>query len=764
MPWNVAKRIRNVEIRPFWIGSSDRFWYRRQTETGHEFIVVDAATGRRLPAFDHGKLADALQRSGVAADPGDLPFDHVTYADGSTIDFVAGKKPWRYDLRAGELTAGPYAPSDAEIASPDGRWAAFLKGHDIALREIATGRLRMLTTDGEAHWAYGKSPDSNLSTITYRRAGVTPPPAVLWSPDSRLVFTHRIDERRVKPLHLHQSVPEDGSVRPVMHEIRVPMVGDDHLTMAQHLIVAVDSGRMTNIEGPAQLFANGSTIERDRAWWSEDGRFVYFVDHSRGEKSYTLCRVEAATGKLHRIKEERGATFVEPNLTPAERVNIRTLPGGKEIVWFSQADGWGHLYLCDGETGAIKNRITHGEWVVRDILHVDPGNRTILFAAGGIDSAFDPYLRLVCRASLDGGKVEVLTPEEMDHSVAVRHPRLLIAVPLDVHKPAPLGVSPSGKFFVETQSRIDRPPVSQLRDATDGRVIATLEVGDISEIERDGWRWPERFKVKAADGKTDLYGALWLPTGFEAGRKYPVLDFIYPGPQRIQTPKHSFVGDFSGLRAYVLAQAFAELGLAVVTLDARGTPLRSKAFIDYHYGRMESGGGLDDHVAGFRQLAATRPYLDLDRVGITGHSGGGFASTRALFLYPDFYKVAVASSGNHDQRGYLQQWGEKYQGLMAEGASYDAQANASIAHRLKGKLMLAYADMDDNVPPALTLQVASALIDADKDFDLLVMPNRNHLSIYRDSYFFRRTFEYFLRHLVGVEPEPGYRMSGVDDA
>jgi dipeptidyl-peptidase-4 len=290
-------------------------------------------------------------------------------------------------------------------------------------------------------------------------------------------------------------------------------------------------------------------------------------------------------------------------------------------------------------------------------------------------------------------------------------------------------------------------------------VIATLEEADVGEVVDKEWRWPEPFKVKAADRKTDLYGAIWLPTDFDPKKSYPVLDLIYPGPQRTQTPIQSFTADASGVGSFLLPRAFAELGMVVVTIDGRGTPLRSKSFHDAWYGKMETAGGLEDHIAGLKQLAKDRPYMDLERVGITGHSGGAFASTRAMFQYPNFYKVAVASSGNHDQRGYMQQWGEKYQGLMSDGVSYDAQANASIAHRLEGKLMLAYADMDDNVAPALTLQVVDALIKANKDFDFLVMPNHNHSTIYRDGYFYRRTFEFFLRHLVGIDVEPGYKLA-----
>jgi dipeptidyl-peptidase-4 len=764
LPWVMAKRVRNAQVLPHWIGTEDRFWYRQETKGGAVFVIVDAATGRKSPAFDHDRLAKGMsQATKQKISPGALPFSWFTFTpDLQAIDFAALGRSWRFNLGFGKPEPGQGRLSDAELPSPDGRLVAFLKGPDIWIREQATGIERALTTDGAERFAYGKSPDSNLTTITWKRTGSTPPPALLWSPDSRRVLTHRLDERRVRPLHLHQSVPEDGSVRPVLHEIRVPFPGDrdEELAYAHHLAIEVETGKQVFAEVTPQIAGNGAPVEKARVWWDDDGRVAWILDIGRAEKWFRLLRFDTDTGKVRIVREERGKTFVEPNLSMQERPNIRTLDGGKEIIWYSQEDGWAHLYLVDGETGATKNRITGGKWVVREILHVDPVHRTVLFVALGITPRINPYLRQVCLARLDGGPVKVLTLEPVDHQVATVQPRALIAVPLEVHRPRPHGISPSGRYFVETQSTISQAPVSYLRDAADGRVITTLEEADVSEVVGGDWRWPEEVKLKAADRKTDIYGAIWLPTDFDPKKRYPVLDLIYPGPQRIQTPHHSFTADATNMRQYLFPRAFAELGMIVVTLDGRGTPLRSKAFHDHWYGKMETAGGLEDHIAGLKQLAKDRPYMDLDRVGITGHSGGGFASTRALFQYPEFFKVAVSSSGNHDQRGYMAHWGEKYQGLMSEGVSYEAQVNASIAHRLEGKLMLAYADMDDNVPPALTLQIVDALIKANKDFDLLVMPNHNHLSIYRDGYFFRRTFEFFLRHLVGVEPEPGYKLPG----
>lgn len=766
LPWVMAKNVRNAQVMAHWIADQDRFWYRQETKGGALFWIVDAATGKRTPAFDHERMAKGMSRvlkRKIA--PDGLGISGFTFTpDLKAIDFVAHGRSWRFNLAVGKPEAAPAPLTDAELPSPDGRWIAFLKGPNLWVRDAKTGKERALTKDGEERFAYGKSPDTNLTAITWKRAKALPPPALVWSPDSRFVLTHKLDERKVRPLHLHQSVPEDGSVRPVIHEIRQPFPGDrdDELAYAHHLTIEVATGKQIFAEVTPQLVGNGSTIERGRVWWDEDSKTAFIVDVGRAEKWMRLLRLDTATGKVRVIREERSKTFVEGNLQPSHRPNIRTLPGGKEVVWFSQEDGWAHLYLL-GEKGKTKSRITSGKWAVLDLLHVDPMARTVLFTAGGITPRMDPYMRQVCCASLDGGPVTVLTQEQVDHFVATVQPQTLIVLPLDIHRPKPSGVSPSGKYFVETQSTITTLPASYLRASLDGRVIAKLEETEADDVLRNDWRWPEAFKVKAADKKSDIYGAIWLPSDFDPKKRYPVLDLIYPGPQRTQTPNQSFTADGNGMRQFLFPRAFAELGMIVVTIDGRGTPLRSKAFHDHWYGRMETAGGLEDHMAGLKQLAKERPYMDLSRVGITGHSGGGFASTRALFLYPEFFKVAASSSGNHDQRGYSQGWGEKYQGLMSEGASYAAQVNASIAHRMQGKLFLSYADMDDNVAPALTLQVCDALIKANKDFELLVMTNHNHLSIYRNGYFFRRTFEFFLRELVGVDVEPGYKLKGQGD-
>jgi dipeptidyl aminopeptidase/acylaminoacyl peptidase len=357
----------------------------------------------------------------------------------------------------------------------------------------------------------------------------------------------------------------------------------------------------------------------------------------------------------------------------------------------------------------------------------------VYFTATGREPGSDPYYRKLYRVGLDGSGLTLLTPEEADHTITL---------------------SPSRRYFVDHYSRVDLAPKTVLR-AIDGRVVRPLEEADVSRLLATGWKWPERFTVKAADGVTDIYGVIYRPSTFNAGRRYPVIDEVYPGPQINIVPAKFTTGGN--------ARAIAELGFIVVNIDGRGTPYRSKAFHDYQYGKLELAGGLEDHVAGLRELAARAPYIDLSRVGVYGHSGGGYMSARAMMRYPDFFKVAVSSSGNHDQRGYVADWGEMYMGLPVDH-HYDAQANATLAAQLKGKLLLAYGDLDDNVPPALTIQLIAALEAANRDYDLLVVPNGNHGSTALSPYFLRRRWDYFVRYLLGATPPADYEITKPDDA
>jgi dipeptidyl aminopeptidase/acylaminoacyl peptidase len=402
------------------------------------------------------------------------------------------------------------------------------------------------------------------------------------------------------------------------------------------------------------------------------------------------------------------------------------------VIWFSERDDWGHLYLYDLATGRLKNRITSGEWNVTQLLRVDEQNRVLYFLAVGREKGRDPYFSHFYRIGFDGRDLRLLTPEDGNHEISL---------------------SPSGRYFVDNYSKPDVPPVSVLRDA-EGRLLLVLEKADISRLVAAGWKPPIPFTVKARDGVTDLYGLMYRPTNFDPARKYPIVNHIYPGPQTGSVGSRSFApsrGD---------AQALAELGFIVVEIDGMGTPWRSKKFHEAYYGDMGDN-TLPDQVAGMKELAQRYPWIDIERAGIYGHSGGGYAAAGAMFRYPDFFKVGVSQAGNHDNRCYEDDWGEKWQGLLRRNPdgtdNYESQANQNFAGNLKGKLLLAHGTMDSNVPPYNTLLVVDALIKANKDFDLLLLPNRGH-GFGNEPYMVRRRWDYFVRHLLGAEPPAGYEL------
>jgi dipeptidyl-peptidase 4 len=726
LPWNIRSLALNVRVEPNWLPEGERFWYRRELSDGSEFLVVDAERGERRPAFDHARLADALRAAAdqpIAAER--LPFQRFESAGMSRIAFDAYEGRWTCDLGAyvcAEEQPGARPRAD-ELVSPDGRWAAHVRDHDLYVRSLLTGQETRLTTDGEPYHDYGRRPEARQNPIRDRIEGVLRPPAAVWSPDSRRLVTHRLDQRYVGEFALIQSVPGPAQV---VHTYRMPLPGDPYIPMASLIVFDIAVGTATTIDGPQIPAPFWSPFDYQRIWWSEDSEEVYIIRKERGAKAAALQVAIARTGAIRTILEEHSTTFVELNIDWSRgRPNVRVLGDGAEVIWFSERDGWGHLYLYDGGSGQLKNQITHGDWVVRNLVHVDEANRLVYFTGAGREPGRDPYYRHLYRIGLDGSDLELLTPEDADHSVMF---------------------SPSGRYFVDSYSRIDTIPVSVLRSTTDGRVVKRLEAANLDLLFATGWTWPERFSVKARDGVTDLYGAIFRPTNHDPGRKYAVIDDFYPGPQTIRTPK-SF--DAAALGS---PQALAELGFIVVTLDGMGTALRSKAFHDVSYNNFEDA-TLPDHIAGLRQLALRDSTMNLDRVGIFGGSAGGYGSVRAILEYPDFFKAAVSHAGNTTMRSVLANWAEKWQGYPVTRA-YDRTDLANLARNLRGRLLIGIGDMDDTVPPSQTLQLVHALIEANKDFDLLVMPNRHH-AVGADPYFIRRRWDFFVQHLLDAEPPPG---------
>jgi dipeptidyl-peptidase-4 len=722
----IERLITNDRVTPRWITGSDRFWYHLRTPLGLRFKLADPVRRTVTDAFDHARLAAALKTasdSSLRADS--LPFQTVVWSaklDSITATFAG--KSWRCSLTSYTCAdAGkPRAPEPGANYSPDSSLRLVRVGGNLGLRRGADTATTLLTSDAESDNDYGTMPGNSTYYVSTIRSGVPPAPSALWSPDGKRFVSYRLDQRGVGLLHLVQMVPQDSSHRTRAWSFPYALPGDTAVIKAS--LIVFDPVRGTRV--PVQLQPTSVIYNDPVTWnevsWSADGSKLYVMQQERGARAYAVHEVNPETGVARRVAEERGNTLVEPSLMLGSR-DYRVLSSG-EILWFSERDGWAHFYLLDGKTGNVIRQVTSGPWLVFHLMHVDEKARRIWFTAMGREAGRDPYLRHFYSASLDGTGQTLLTPEDADHDVEV---------------------APSGKWFIDRTSRWDQAPVTRLR-SMDGKTTFELERANIAGLQAAGWKAPERLKLLAADGTTEIYGNLYFPARFDPARKYPVIEEIYPGPQMNQAWPW-FQGGGS-------PQALTQLGFVVLQVDGRGTPFRSKAFHDFSYGRLENGGGLEDHVAALRHLGARYPWFDTTRVGIFGHSGGGFASTRAILMYPDVYKVAVSSAGNHDQRGYLAIWGETYQG-MPQGDNYLAQANPLLAANLKGKLLLMTGDLDDNVHPMLTMRMADALMKANKDFDLMIVPNANHGSA-GSLYFQRRRWDYFVKNLMGIEPPKEY--------
>ncbi|HEY3791353.1 MAG TPA: DPP IV N-terminal domain-containing protein [Bradyrhizobium sp.] len=752
---HMPQYVDNADIEHHWIGSEDKFWYLRANAAGeHEFVVVDAATGEKSAAFDQKIIAAGLtEATKNPVNALKLPFSVFRFvSEKQAIEFRIGTDHWTCQINSPQcFKEAPSGEHPFEVVSPDGRWAAFVRDYNVWIRPTGGGEEIELTKDGVEHNSYATFSGYGLIWMALVRHGLPLPTQVLWSPDSKRLLTYRMDDRKVKNLSLLQSVPEDGSIRPKLYTFRYPMPGDEDLPLGQLVVLDVTTRQQTSLAAPQFIALFASPMQKHDAWWAADGKSVYYIRYDRYRKNATLYKVDAGTGGATELFNETSRTFLE--LTPEyfEQDLPTTLANG-EVVWYSQRDGWGHLYLYDA-AGKLLNQITHGEWNVRSIAHIDEAHKRIYFLAGGREKDRDPAEVVLYGVGLDGKDLRMLTPEEGDHELP--HGLGLLKLPdAMVSDTERLRFSPSGRYFVDTYSRPNTAPVFVVRTAA-GKLIKKLEEADLTRLKAGGYMPVEPFKVMAADGKTPIYGNLYRPSNFDPSKRYPIIDSIYPGPMDTRVGKNFGQALFGTFDAFQ-TQSLAELGFIVVTIDGRGTALRSKAFMDYAYGHMERASDLEDHIAGMRQLARRYPYMDLDRVGAEGLSGGGYATAHALLAYPDFYKVGVASSGNQDQRGYISAWGEMYLGPLRENEkAYLAAANTTLAGNLKGKLLLIHGEMDENVSPTLTLKLVDALIKANKDFDLLYMPNEGHGAAL-SPYAMRREWDYFVRNLLGAEPPADY--------
>lgn len=678
---NTYNLVDRAGIRPNWL-KDGRFWYEISSEGKKEFVLIDPNKKTRKIASTREALLENI---------------------------------------ATEETSSRGNYSSTDVFSPDGKKAAFIRDWNLWVRHTETEEETQLTFDGEGNYGYA------TDNAGWRKSDR---PILLWSPDSEKVATYKQDQRHVSNMYLVST----NVGEPKLEEWKYPLPEDEEVIQIERVIIKVDDPKIIPLQVTADprrgtlcddISCSGSFDDNQ---WNEDSSKLMFVSTSRDHKEAKVRIADAETGKVRNVFEEVVETQYESG---QGSINWKYLPTSQEIIWYSERDNWGHLYLYDSETGKLKNQITQGDFVVTEVLKVDEKARKIYFLANGRENGRDPYFNHFYSIDLSGKNLKLLTPENGHHQISF---------------------SPEGNYFIDTFSQPDVPPVVQLRNLK-GNKVMDLEKAGISRLEAIGWKAPQPINVKSHSGDFDLYGLMFTPTTLDKTKKYPVVNYIYPGPQGGGVGSRSF---FPARRDH---QALAELGFVVVVIDGTCNPGRSKAFHDVCYGNMADN-TLEDQMAGLRQLAEKYPFLDLERVGVEGHSGGGYATAAAMFRYPEFYKVGISESGNHDNRNYEDDWGERYIGLLTkdeEGKdNYEVQANQNFAENLEGKLLLAHGGMDDNVPPYNTYLVVDALIKANKDFDLIIFPNARHGFGEDSDYMTRRRWDYFVKHLMGAVPPEGF--------
>lgn len=707
-------------MTPQWLSEGRRFWY----QVGGRYLVVDPRDGTRSDAFDHNRLAAALSvASGRAVNAAALPITALEIDD--SVKFGAFESRWEWSESDGTCVEidDPQQGLD-EIPSPDKSWLAFPRDGNIWVRSHDREQEFPLTDDAEPEFDYGGLPDATGARALMRLLGLPRPFIVTWSPDSTRLLVHRLDQRDLPELVLIESAPRDGG-RPVEHRTRYPMPGEEAQVTMSWTVLDIAERTVVRQDGEPTVITHPTAIVY--AWWTgKAGEAIHFLQQSRNARTLELRRLDPANGAVTTLISETGETRVDPTPQLGESPMVEVLDSG-EVLWWSQRDGWGHLYLYSAD-GQQVTQVTAGQWLVRQVLWVDEDSRQVWFLAGGLVE-HDPYVRQICRIGLDGTGFTRLTDDHLDHNAVS---------------------PPEGGYLVDRASTPSQPPRSAVLDG-DGKVLVELESPGTDQLEALGWSPPERFRATAADGKTPVYGLLWRPHDFDPQKSYPVIEHIYPGPQVYRA------GPSFNEMHYGEPEAYAALGFAAVAIDGRGTAGRDKAFHDHSYGDMGNAGALDDHVAAIRELGHRYPWLDTSRVGITGQSAGGFAAARAVLRYPEFYRVAVAVSGNHDNGVNLAMWAEHYHGDVSDEGKR-AISNVPLAANLQGKLLLIHGELDDNAHTHQTMRLVDALIKADKDFDMVIIPGAEHALIGRQHYFLQRTWNYFVSHLHGTEP-PAYRLA-----
>jgi len=692
-----------------WIGKTSRFWYRVSVAGGNEFVVYDAETKARRPAFDHTRLAATLSKlANRGIGPATLPFSAITFADNErAIDVTFDGANWTcslsdYTCRRQDRTgaferrqpAPPCTPPSADDrprVSPDGRTEAFTANFNVVVRPAGSRQWTALSTDGS---------EGNCYELNSLR----------WSPDSRKLVAYRVVPGYRRMVHYVESSPDD-QLQP-KDSSRYYAKPGDVLDLDQPVLFDVAA----KVERPIDNALFPNPYELLRPEWRKDSSAFTFEFNQRGHQVYRVIEVNAASGQARAVITETSQTFFCYS-GKKYRFDVQE---GREVIWMSERDGWNHLYLYDGATGTVKNQITKGAWVVRGVSAVDVEKRQIYFSASGMYPGKDPYFVHYYRINFDGTGLTPLTTADANHTVSF---------------------SGSLAMMADHYSRVDLAPVLEVRPTAGGDAAGDVpERGDLASLAKAGWKPPEVFTSTGRDGKTDIWGVIYRPTTFDPRKKYPVIENIYAGPHSSFVPK-SFA-------AFNAMQAQAELGFIVVQVDGMGTSNRSKAFHDVAWKNLGDA-GFPDRIVWHKSVAAKYAAYDISRVGIYGTSAGGQSSLGALLFHPEFYKAAVSAAGCHDNRMDKIWWNEQWMGWPI-GPEYAAASNVDNAYRLQGDVLLVVGEMDTNVDPSSTMQVVNQLIKHNKPFDLLVIPGAGHGS--GGAYGDHKRYDFFVQHLLGVKP------------
>lgn len=720
------KLVYHTNVEPSWIEETSSFWYKVNTRKGDEYFLVDVSKLKKTMVFDHEKLSNALNEiAGKDFKPYSLQLENLTFSkDLKEIEFVIDTVKWKCNLKNYKITKVEtverfdrrkgydwlyyiyYGESLDELGnepviSPDSNWVAFIKNYNVYIKPRKGEGEHQLSFDGSEGDLYSSY--------------------IEWSPDSKKLATYKVRPHTKRYIYFVESSPDD-QVQPKLHKREYIKPGD---------AVSIRKPTLFDIEEKKQIMVNSQPFESqfnlDTIKWREDSRAYTFEFNQRGHQVYQVVEVDADTGKTKILIDEKSETFIEYSFWKKMRYDVND---GEEIIWASERDGWNHLYLFDGKTGDLKNQITKGEWVVRGLVHTDDENRWIIFEGSGRNQGEDPYLIHYYKVNFDGSGLIDLTPENATHQATF---------------------SDDWTYFVDTYSRIDMPTMTVLRNAADGKVVMELEKADIKDLLNEGFNIPEVFVTKGRDGKTDIWGIIYRPTNFDPGKEYPVIESIYAGPHGSHVPK-----DFKSYFGYC---GLAELGFIIVQIDGMGTSNRSKAFHDICWRNLKDA-GYPDRIPWIKAVAGKYTYMDTARVGIYGTSAGGQNSMGALLFHPEFYKVAVSSCGCHDNRMDKIWWSEQFMGYPV-GPHYKESSNVVNAHKLKGKLMLLVGEMDANVDPTSTMQVVDALIKANKEFELVVLPGMGHTG--GGKYGERKRRDFFVKHLLGYVPPDWNAIEGEGD-